>query len=75
MRLAAAHTRVQDAQLTTDTIRSTAREVYQEVGGLLQTRAGRLRTVVRGAMSFRSKLLLMRAEQDAKIDGRQVLLG
>jgi hypothetical protein len=49
--------------------------VYREVEGLLQTRAERLRSVVRGAYQLFAKRTQIVAEEDASVDGKRVLLG
>lgn len=50
-------------------------EVYRDVDTLLHTRAGRLRTLVRGAMDLLSGSTSIASEEDTAIDGKRVLLG
>ena len=52
-----------------------AAEVYRDVDTLLQTRAGRVRTLVRGAMELLSGSTRIASEDDTSIDGKRVLLG
>jgi hypothetical protein len=52
-----------------------AGDVYREIEGLLQTRAERVRTVVRGAYQLFAKRAQVVAEEDASVDGKRVLLG
>ena len=62
-------------ETTTERAVLRAKEVVQEVAELLETRAGRLRTLVRGALSVRSRVTTMKSEGDTSIDGKRVLLG
>jgi hypothetical protein len=50
-------------------------EAYREVDSLLQTRAGRMRTLVRGALDLLSGSTNIVSEEDTSIDGKRVLLG
>lgn len=50
-------------------------EAYREVDELLQTRAGRVRTLVRGALDLLSGSTNIVSEEDTSIDGKRVLLG
>lgn len=50
-------------------------EAYREVDTLMQTRAGRVRTLVRGAMDLLSGSTTIASEEDTSIDGKRVLLG
>lgn len=52
-----------------------AQDVYRDVGDLLQTRAGRVRTVVREVFTLRSRRNVQISDEDTAIDGRRVLLG
>ncbi|MFO0547013.1 MAG: DUF3540 domain-containing protein [Polyangiaceae bacterium] len=52
-----------------------AKEVLEQVSGLLDTRAGRVRSLVKGAMSLRAKTSTIKSEDDTVVDGRRVLLG
>ena len=62
-------------QLTAERIRERARDVYRDVEGVVETRAGRLRTLVRGATQVRSGSTSIVSEEDTFLDGRRVLLG
>jgi hypothetical protein len=62
-------------QLTAESIRERARDVYRDVEGVIETRAGRLRTLVRGATQVRSGSTSIVSEEDTFIDGSRVLLG
>jgi hypothetical protein len=50
-------------------------DVYREIEGLLQTRAQRVRTLVRGAYQLLAKRTEVVAEEDVAVDGKRVLLG
>jgi hypothetical protein len=50
-------------------------EAYRDVDSLLQTRAGRMRTLVRGALDLLSGSTNIVSEEDTSIDGKRVLLG
>jgi hypothetical protein len=52
-----------------------AKDVYREVEGLLQTRAGRTRQIVKDAWQVLAKRVQLAAEEDAAVDGKRVLLG
>lgn len=52
-----------------------AKEVLEQVSGLLDTRAGRVRSLVKGAMTLRAKTSTIKSEDDTVVDGRRVLLG
>lgn len=52
-----------------------AREVYREVEGLSQTKAGRLRLVASTAMTLLGQQTLVRAREDVKIKGEKIYLG
>ncbi len=62
-------------ETTTERAIFRAKEVLEEVSDLLETRAGRLRALVKGALSVRSKVTDMKSEADTSIDGKRVLLG
>lgn len=49
--------------------------VYREIEGVLQTRAERVRTLVRGAYQLLAVRTQIVAEEDASLDGKRVLLG
>lgn len=52
-----------------------AAEVYRDVESLLHTRAGRVRTLVRGALDLLAGTTHIASEEDTSIDGKRVLLG
>lgn len=52
-----------------------ARDVVEEVADLLETKVGRVRTLVRGVFSLRARSTTMKSKDDTAIDGRRVLLG
>lgn len=56
-------------------IKERAHDAIRRVDGVLNTRAGRLRTVVATTAQLLAKRTSIRSEEDTAIDGRQVLLG
>lgn len=60
---------------TVNTIRDKAKNVYKTVEGLFQTRTGRSRTVVESSSHFKAKRIYEIAEEDVKIDGKNIHLG
>jgi hypothetical protein len=50
-------------------------DAYRDVDGLLQTRAGRMRTLVEGAYRLLSERTDIISREDSVIDGKRVLLG
>lgn len=52
-----------------------AREAYQDVEELLQTRAGRIRALVEDAYHLQSRRTSIASKEDTSIDGKKVLLG
>jgi hypothetical protein len=52
-----------------------AKDVAHEIADLLETKVGRVRTLVRGVFSLRSRATTMKSKDDTSIDGRRVLLG
>ncbi|MEZ4309135.1 MAG: DUF3540 domain-containing protein [Polyangiaceae bacterium] len=52
-----------------------ARESFREVTELLQTRAGRARTVVDDAFHLQAKRTSIASKEDTSIDGKKILLG
>ena len=68
-------TQARKIETTAERVRVVAKDVAQEVAGLLDSRAGRVRSIVRGAFSLRTKTVNMKSEEDTAIDGRRVLLG
>lgn len=53
----------------------TMSSLYQTVSGLTQLQTGRLRTLVAGTWHSKSKRIILRAEEDVKIDGEKINLG
>lgn len=51
------------------------KELTHQVVGLFDSKVGRVRSLVRGAFSLRSKTVHVKASDDASVDGRRVLLG
>lgn len=51
------------------------RETYREAKGLVQSRAGRVRTIVEDAFSLTSKRTTLNSKEETSIDGKKVLLG
>lgn len=66
---------VADWELRADKITEHARTVYQEVEGLLQTRAERARTIVKETLHMVAGRTRIRSKEDTSVDGRRVLLG
>lgn len=52
-----------------------ATDVFREVQGLIETRAGRVRSLVEGAMHCKSGSTSIVSKEDTFVDGRRVLLG
>ena len=52
-----------------------ARRAYQFVEDCIQTRAGRVRQIVKGAFLTRSEKVAIQARNDVKVQGRQIKLG
>jgi len=62
-------------ELSAERIVERAADAYHEVSGLLRTRAGRMRTLVRGAVQLFGRRTDIASEEDTSIDGKRVLLG
>jgi hypothetical protein len=62
-------------ELAATRILERAGEVYRECDDLVQTRAGRIRTLVKGTLQMFSRSTSMASDEDTSIDGRRVLLG
>jgi hypothetical protein len=62
-------------QLKAERVFEQASEVYREVHGVIDTRAGRIRSKVAGATQWFSKSTSIVSEEDTFVDGRRVLLG
>jgi len=50
-------------------------DAFRSVDGLLETRAGRLRTLVASTLELMGKRTTITSEKDTRIDGERVLLG
>ena len=66
---------VQKWELRAGRIVEEAVEVYRVVDDILQTRAGRIRSLVKGAYQLFSHRTTMVSEDDTSVDGKRVLLG
>ena len=58
-----------------ETVTRTATNVYDTVRGLLQSRAGRARTIVEKTFHIKSNKLFAKADQAIKINGEKIYLG
>ncbi len=61
--------------MTADRVLERANDVYRTVQGVIETRAGRLRSLVRETTQVRSGATSITSKEDTFIDGRRVLLG
>lgn len=61
--------------MTADRVMERANDVYRNVQGVVETRAGRLRSLVRGLTQVRSGATSITSKEDTFLDGRRVLLG
>lgn len=66
---------VERYELTAQRLVEKSRDAFREVTDLLQTRAGRARTLVRGAFALHSRRTVMMSKKDTTIDGQRILLG
>ena len=69
---------VQDAErmeISAERIVSKATDVYHDVAELWQTRAGRMRKLVKDTFALHARRTDMTSEEDTSIDGKRVLLG
>ncbi|MEM1034631.1 MAG: DUF3540 domain-containing protein [Myxococcota bacterium] len=62
-------------ELDAEQLFERTRDCIREAKGLVLSRAGAMRTIVRERLSFRSRRTDLRSEKDTEIDGRRVLLG
>jgi len=67
--------RAETVERTAGRVVLKAKEVYREVEGLEQTRAGRLRLVAQKAFSVLSEQATLKARDDVKIKGDKIYLG
>ncbi|HBQ13370.1 MAG TPA: hypothetical protein DEF51_20250 [Myxococcales bacterium] len=56
-------------------VRERAGDVYREVRGLAQTKAGRVRTVAEKTLEMFGRRASFKADEDVVVDGKRVLLG
>lgn len=68
-------TTVEEVERTAGRVVERARDVVQDVTGVLTSRFGRVRSLVRGVYSMRTARTELRSKEDTAIDGRRVLLG
>lgn len=62
-------------ETTAERVVTRAKNVFEEVEELSQTQAGRMRTLVRGALHVFSKRAVLKADDDVKIKGERIHLG
>jgi Protein of unknown function (DUF3540) len=62
-------------EIKAERIIERAVDVYRDVEGTLQTRAGRVRTLVQDAFRLFARRTDVRSREDTSIDGKRVLLG
>jgi Protein of unknown function (DUF3540) len=68
-------TKARTIETTAEKIAHHAKDLALDVAGLLEQKAGRFRSIVRGAFSVRAKSTALRSQEDTSIDGKRVLLG
>ena len=61
--------------ITAEQLFEKTRDSVREISALLLTRAGRVRSLVRGGYSLMSKRTFIKSKKDTTIDGKRVLLG
>lgn len=66
---------VERFELTADRLVEKTRDTFRDVSDLLQTRAGRVRTLVEDVYAMYSRRTVMVSKQDTSIDGKRILLG
>jgi hypothetical protein len=66
---------VERYELVAERLVEKTRHSFRDVAELLQTRVGRVRTLVRSTYALWSKRTVMSSSEDTSIDGRKVLLG
>ncbi len=62
-------------ELAASKIVEKARDAFREVSGLLQTRAGRARTLVSDLYSLSTRRTVLDSKEETSIDGKKILLG
>jgi hypothetical protein len=68
-------TNVERYELTANRIVERAVDTFRDATGLLQTRAGRVREIVKGLYSLHSRRTTIASEDETSIDGKKILLG
>ncbi len=66
---------VERAELSAVTLVERTRDAFRETRELLETRAGRLRTLVERGFHLTSQRTTMLSEEETSIDGKKILLG
>ena len=61
--------------MTAERVIEKANDIYRNIEGVIETRAGRLRSLIRGATQMRSGTTSIVSKEDTSVDGRRVLLG
>jgi hypothetical protein len=67
--------RVGRLQLSAERVLERVTDVYRDVGGMIETHAQQVRSLVRGATQLMSGSTTIVSQDDTFIDGRRVLLG
>lgn len=62
-------------ELRAQRVVETAGDVYRQVDGVIQTRAGRLRQLIAGTSQLIAKRATVVCDEDVSLDGRRILLG
>ncbi|MEZ4299175.1 MAG: DUF3540 domain-containing protein [Polyangiaceae bacterium] len=66
---------VERYELAASQIVERARDTFRETTDLAQTRAGRVRTIVKDLYALYSKRTALQSEEETSVDGKKVLLG
>jgi hypothetical protein len=66
---------VERYELRATRLYESVKDAFREVEDLAQTRAGRLRTLVKGVHTLFSERNVMVSEKETKVDGSRILLG
>lgn len=66
---------VEQLEISAVRLLEKTRETYREAADLLQTRAGRLRTLVEDVYSVHAKRTTIVSKEETSIDGKKILLG
>jgi hypothetical protein len=70
-----AHLALEKLETLAERVIARAKNVYERVEELHETRAGRWRAVVAGALDLKAQAATLRAERDVRIDGEKINLG